>query len=108
MGRAASESSPTVRSRVVAAHEFRRERGQTVPNARVGPAAVRSAANADDAALILIARAVDRLGLSARGHDRVLRVARTIADLSRSERVGAEHVAEALGYRASSEGSAAA
>jgi magnesium chelatase family protein len=42
--------------------------------------------------------------LSARGHDRVLRVARTIADLGHCDRVGAEHVAEALGYRASLDG----
>lgn len=108
MGRAPSESSSTVRGRVAAAHEFRRARGQRVPNARVGPAAVRASADADGAARDLLSRAVDRLGLSARGHDRVLRVARTIADLGRSERVGAEHVAEALGYRAAVDGTLAA
>jgi magnesium chelatase family protein len=108
MGSAPSEPSVAVRERVRAAREFRRARGQEIDNALLGPGAVRRAASLDPPGRTLLERAVDRLGLSARGHDRVLRVARTIADLAGSERVGAEHVAEALGYRASAGGRAAA
>ena len=49
----------------------------------------------------LFAGAMDRMGLSGRGHDRVLRVARTVADLSGEEEIAAEHLAEALNYRRS-------
>jgi magnesium chelatase family protein len=49
----------------------------------------------------LMSRAIDRMGLSGRGHDRVLKVARTVADLSGEEGIGVEHLAEALNYRRS-------
>jgi magnesium chelatase family protein len=49
----------------------------------------------------LFSRAIDRMVLSGRGHDRVLRVARTIADLGGEEEIAAEHLAEALNYRRS-------
>jgi magnesium chelatase family protein len=48
----------------------------------------------------LLTRAAQRLGLSLRAHDRVLKVARTIADLSGAEEIAVEHLAEALAYRA--------
>ena len=47
----------------------------------------------------LFSRAIDRMGLSGRAHDRVLRVARTIADLASETKIAVEHVAEALNYR---------
>jgi magnesium chelatase family protein len=53
----------------------------------------------DSAGRDLLKRAVEKFGLSARGYDRVLKVARTIADLGDTENVGADHVAEALQYR---------
>ena len=105
----ASEPSAAVRARVDAARGVAEARGQEVPNAQLGPAAARRAAALPAGARALLGRAIDRLGLSARGHDRLLRVARTIADLAGSERVGEEHLAEALGYRVpASEGAAAA
>ena len=58
-----------------------------------------AAAGPDEAGRALLAQAAAAMGLSARGYTRVLRVARTIADLSAAERVGRVHVAEALSYR---------
>ncbi len=63
-------------------------------------AALRRACTPDEAGRKLLADAVARLGLSARAHDKVLRVARTIADLEGREVVGAAQVAEAIQYRA--------
>ena len=98
-GRPRSRARPSA-ARVAAAREAARARDQTGPNAGLGPAAARRAAALDGEGRSLLGLAVERLGLSARGHDRVLRVARTIADLAGSERVRADHLAEAIGYRA--------
>jgi magnesium chelatase family protein len=100
LGMSAAEGSAAVLARVLAAAAGRRARGQEVENARLGPAAARRVAALDAGGRELLGRAIDRLGLSARGCDRVVRVARTIADLAGAERVEGEHLIEAVAYRA--------
>ena len=63
------------------------------------PEMIRRYCKLDAEAENLMREAFDSLGLSARGHDRVLRVARTIADLDGDEKVNADHIAEAIMYR---------
>lgn len=98
MASAPGESSAIVRDRVLAARARQRERGAL--NALLANAALRSACELDAAGRSLIADAIDRGGMSARGVHRALRVARTIADLAGEERVTALRLAEALQYRA--------
>ena len=87
-----------MRARVVGAREASRVRGRSVNATLVGEELVRFCAP-DRAGFALLARAVDQLGLSARAYTRVLRVARTVADLDGADAVVARHVAEAIGYR---------
>jgi magnesium chelatase family protein len=96
------ESSASVRERVLAARRVQQARyGTNGPrtNASLRGQQVAAFCRPDAGGRALLRRAVDRLGLSARAHDRVLRVARTIADLAGAEAVASEHVAEALHYR---------
>ena len=100
---AVAESSATVRARVVRAREFaaRRMQGERgiFCNAQLDAAGIRKYCVTDDAAMALLRSAYDRMGLSARGYDRVMRVARTIADLDGSELILAPHIAEAIQLR---------
>jgi magnesium chelatase family protein len=68
-------------------------------NAQMSSRQVRSCCQLDDASQGLLKNSVQDLGLSARAHDKILRVARTIADLEASEEVRVEHVSEAINYR---------
>ena len=101
-GDAVPEGSAEVRLRVQRARDLqearRCETGVTT-NGDLRGRAVLAACHPDDAAVRLLRRAAERLGLSARSHHRVLSVARTIADLADSGSVEAVHVAEALQYR---------
>jgi len=92
------ETSATVAARVAEARERQRQRGAL--NSQLLPKRVREVCGLDSAGESLAAEAVDRAGFSARGVDRALRVARTIADLAGEERVSAVCLAEALQYRA--------
>jgi magnesium chelatase family protein len=92
------ESSADIRARVGAARARQIARDGRL-NARLQGRALRSRAGMDPEARALMARALSKLTLSARGYDRVVRVSRTIADLAAADRISAMHLAEALQYR---------
>lgn len=100
---ATGESSATVAARVAAARGVQARRFAAHPEVRVNAEAegalLEAVATPDEEGKALLARVADRFGLTARGYHRVLRVARTIADLDRSEGVCKAHVAEAVSYR---------
>jgi len=94
-----AEPSASIRGRVESARNRQRTRLGGGSNAAMPSKLVREHCRLDDAGRQLLGAAVARLHLSARAHDRILRVARTIADLAHAERVGVDHLAEAIGYR---------
>ena len=99
---ASIDRSSNVRERVLAAREQQRVRfagSSAGANADMTARQLRKLCRVPPDAERLLAAAVERLGLSARGHDRVLRVARTIADLAGAADIAIEHVAEAVQYR---------
>ena len=99
---APAESSEAIRARVNAARAVQTARfGPDGPacNAQMGPKELRAYCKLDESCQQLIRGAYDRLGLTARGYDRILRVARTIADLDGAADIAVHHLAEALQYR---------
>jgi magnesium chelatase family protein len=97
-----AELTSAIRLRVVAARGVQKRRHpetRVLTNARLGPRALRNVCALDGRSERLLLDAADKLGLTARAFDRILRVSRTIADLAESEKVAYEHVAEAIHYR---------
>ncbi len=92
------ESSSTVRERVIAAANRQQQR-QNKANADLSSTELDTHCALDEHGSALLQQAATRLGLSARAQHRILRVARTIADLADAERIAVSHVAEAVGYR---------
>lgn len=96
------ESSATIRARVEAAHNIQRERLAPFglySNAAMAARHIRKFCLVDEQGHKLLEMVTDRLGLSARSHSRILKVARTIADLAGEENIRQQHLAEAIQYR---------
>ena len=97
------EDSGQIRDRVVAARRRQQARFKVRPkvtcNARMGSRDLKQFCKLDEAILELLKFAMADLNLSARAYDRVLKVARTIADLAGSENIAGEHISEAIQYR---------
>ncbi len=98
-----TESSEEIRNRVVQARAIQTERFQSKENvhcnAMMSSQLVKQVCSINQAGNVLLKTAMDKLGLSARAYDRILKVARTISDLAGSEEIKIEHLAEAIQYR---------
>ena len=96
------ENSFSIRKRVNSARDIQKNRFSKLSiysNAQMTPRYVRKFSKPDEKGLKLLETAIDKLGLSARAYDRILKVSRTIADLEQSENVLSNHISEAIQYR---------
>ena len=101
-GEPVGESSAAIRERVLAARErqLARFEGEGVfSNSAMSPKQIRTFCELDQQSEALLEKAMQRQGLSARAHDRILKVSRTIADLAGSDNIAPEHISEAINYR---------
>jgi magnesium chelatase family protein len=98
---AEGESSANIRTRVEKVRTLQRQRYQSEKtcNARMTPKQLRENCALGAAEEKLLVAAMNKLGLSARAHDKILKVARTIADMTESEKIESQHLMEAIGYR---------
>ena len=98
-----AEPSVVIRQRVIRARDIQSARFESLEhihyNAQMGTKLIRQFCALDEASLQLLKTAMERLNLSARAYDRILKVARTIADLEAAETVQSNHIAEAIQYR---------
>src|SRR5579863_9657800 len=98
-----AEKSEDIRERVIRAREMQTERFGNKPelhaNAQMSPQMVRDICKINAAGQTLLKKAMEKLGLSARAYDRILKVSRTIADLASSDEIKLEHLAEAIHFR---------
>ncbi|AWI26614.1 YifB family Mg chelatase-like AAA ATPase [Flavobacterium pallidum] len=98
-----SENSAEIRQRVIKAREIQTQRFAALEkvhyNAQMSTKLIREYCKLDEASLQLLKTAMERLNLSARAYDRILKVSRTIADLDKQEQVASSHIAEAIQYR---------
>ena len=98
-----SETSEVIRDRVIKAREIQAERYKDQPgvyaNAQMSSKMLKEICRINTVGQNLLKTAMDRLNLSARAYDRILKVSRTIADLGASEEIKPEHLAEAIQYR---------
>jgi magnesium chelatase family protein len=98
----AAESSETIRRRVAAARKIqarRLSRTKIFCNARMSSRHIKKHCSVDDVSCRLLESAIDKLGLSARAYNRILKIARTIADLEKSDDIRTAHISEAIQYR---------
>lgn len=102
-GHQEAECSDTIRQRVIAARRIQTERFKAFPgihcNAQMNPALLKKYCPLDSQCIALLKMAMQKFGLSARAYDRIVKLARTIADLEASARILSRHIAEAIQYR---------